>query len=302
MSLNYTTPNTNLNAGIMLAITSNVLFAIFYLYSGWLAPMTGTDVFVWRVMTMWASIMIWLIATKQLRPVIDELSAIARNKKHLVCLLLSVPIMLSQMWLFMWAPLNEQGVEVAIGYFLFPLVMVLFGRVLFQEKLLGLKKWAVIFATLGVIIEIFNGGSLSWATFWVCGTFPIYYIMRRQLTLRPIGGLLVDATLFLPLGILYFCYYNDAFAYIFDPIMTIKAFGLGAISLFAFMANLRAIKLLPVSLFGMLSYLEPLLLFILAITLLGEPLELKSLVSYGLIAVGIGCLIVNGIKNKKASQ
>lgn len=299
MSLNYTTPNPNLKVGIMLAITSNVLFAIFYLYSGWLAPMTGTDVFVWRVMTMWLSIMICLMMTKQMRPVINELSQIAHNKKQLAWLLLSAPIMLSQMWLFMWAPLNEQGVEVAIGYFLFPLVMVLFGRVLFQEKLVGLKKWAVIFATLGVIIEIFNGGSLSWATFWVCGTFPIYYIMRRQLSLRPIGGLLVDSTLFLPLGILYFCYYNDAFSYIYDPIMTIKAFGLGAISLFAFMANLRAIKLLPVSLFGMLSYLEPLLLFILAITLLGEPLNLKSLASYGLISIGIMCLIINGIQHKK---
>lgn len=285
--------------GIGLALVSNVLFAVFYLYSGWLAPMTGTDVFVWRVMTMWLSIMICLVMTKQMRPVINELSQIAHNKKQLAWLLLSAPIMLSQMWLFMWAPLNEQGVEVAIGYFLFPLVMVLFGRMFFQEKLLGLKKWAVTFASVGVLIEIFNGGSLSWATFWVCGTFPIYYIMRRQLPLRPIGGLLVDSTLFLPLGILYFCYYNDAFSYIYDPIMTIKAFGLGAISLMAFMANLRAIKLLPVSLFGMLSYLEPLLLFILAITLLGEPLNLKSLVSYGLIAMGIACLIINGIKYKK---
>nr|WP_241878459.1 hypothetical protein [Psychrobacter sp. PraFG1]UNK04944.1 hypothetical protein MN210_12675 [Psychrobacter sp. PraFG1] len=33
----------------------------------------------------------------------------------------------SQLWLFMWAPVNDQGVQVAMGYFLFPLMMVVFG-------------------------------------------------------------------------------------------------------------------------------------------------------------------------------
>lgn len=295
----HANPNKHTKHGIVLAIVSNLLFAVFYLYSGWLAPMTGTDVFVWRVLTMWFAIVVWIVVSGQWAGVKNELTHIATHPKKLTTLLLGTPIMLSQMWLFMWAPVNGQGVEVAMGYFLYPLVMVLFGCVFFKEQLNATKCLAVVLAAIGVLLALLDGGGLSWATFWVCGTFPIYYVLRRSLPLRPLGGLLVDSTIFLPLGLAYLWLYPDAKAVLFNPVVFAKVFGLGAISLVAFMANLRAIKLLPVSIFGMLSYLEPLLLFVLAITILGEPLDLNSLFSYGLIALGIACLIADGAIKKQ---
>lgn len=294
-----TTLYTHAKHGIALAIASNLLFAVFYVYSDWLAPMTGTEVFVWRVLTMWCAIVFWLLASGQWQGIKDELKPILISPKQLMALLLGVPIMLSQMWLFMWAPVNGQGVEVAMGYFLYPLVMVLFGCVFFKERLNAPKRLAVTLAAMGVLLALVDGGGLSWATFWVCGTFPIYYVLRRSLPLRPLGGLLVDSTLFLPLGLGYLWLYSKTQSVLLSPIVFAKVFGLGAISLVAFMANLRAIKLLPVSIFGMLSYLEPLLLFVLAITILGEPLDLNSLFSYGLIALGIACLIADGAIKKQ---
>lgn len=263
--------------------------------------MTGTDVFVWRVLTMWCAIVVWIVASGQWQGIKSEVAFLAKTPKKLAILLLGTPIMLSQMWLFMWAPVNGQGVEVAMGYFLYPLVMVLFGCVFFKEKLNPLKRLAVALAAIGVLLALVDGGGLSWATFWVCITFPIYYVLRRSLPLRPLGGLLVDSTIFLPLGLAYLLLYPDTRQVLLNPVVLAKVFGLGAISLVAFMANLRAIKLLPVSMFGMLSYLEPLLLFVLAVTILGEPLDLNSLASYGLIAMAIGCLIVNAMITKKTN-
>jgi chloramphenicol-sensitive protein RarD len=54
--------------------------------------------------------------------------------------------------------------------------------------------------------------------------------------------------------------------------------------------------MLPVNLYGMLSYLEPALLFILAVTVLGNPFESAMIYSYGLIWLGIACLMVHGIR------
>lgn len=246
---------------------------------------------------MFVVILTYLLVSRQLSVVVGDLKAI-QGKKWL-WFLAPTPIMLSQLWLFMWAPLNGQGVAVAMGYFLFPLAMVLAGCVFFKEQLIGLQKLAVFFAVLGVSLELLQGGSLSWATFWVCGTYPIYYIMRRRLGVRAITGLFVDTAVFLPMGIGYLLVYSD-FAYqTLTSLAIVKAFGLGLLSVLAFMANLQSVRLLPVSLFGMLSYLEPLLLFILAITLLGEPVNAKMLISYGLIGLGIVCLIVHGVVSKK---
>lgn len=298
MSLVNPIPQTNLKAGVVLAIISNLLFAVFFLYSGWLAPMTGTQVFVWRLLTMFVVIMAYLFVSGQFATIINDLKQI-HQKKQWVIFLLPTPIMLSQLWLFVWSPINGHGVAVAMGYFLFPLAMVLAGCLIFKEKLLGLQRFAVGFAMLGVSLEIIQGGSLSWATFWVCGTYPIYYIMRRRLGVRAITGLFADTLFFVPFGIGYLLIFND-FAYqTLTSFMIIKAFGLGFLSVLAFMANLQSVRLLPVSLFGMLSYLEPLLLFIIAITILGEPINNKMLINYGLIGMGIGCLVLHGMINKK---
>ena len=44
----------------------------------------------------------------------------------------------------------------------------------------------------------------------------------------------------------------------------------------------------------MLSYLEPVLLFIISIAWLGEPLESGALISYGFIWLGLSLMMVNG--------
>ncbi len=284
----------SLGIGVALAIISNVLFGTFYVYGAWLAPMTGTQVFVWRLLAMFAVVVVYLLASGQHTLVMNDLKAIHQKNQWLI-FLAPTPIMLSQLWLFMWAPLNNEGVAVAMGYFLFPLVMVLAGVVVFGERLSALQKLATTLAAIGVAMELVQGGSLSWATFWVCLTYPIYYIMRRRQGVRAITGLFVDCAMFLPMGVAYLVYDSQLLYATISSFAIFKVLGLGALSVLAFMANLQAVRLLPVSLFGMLSYLEPLLLFLVAIVFLGEPLTMQMLLSYGLIWLGIMCLIVHGV-------
>ncbi|MFP3345407.1 EamA family transporter RarD, partial [Halomonas sp. SIMBA_159] len=48
-----------------------------------------------------------------------------------------------QFWLFMWAPINGRALPVSLGYFMMPLVMVVLGRFVYQDRLSGLQKIAV---------------------------------------------------------------------------------------------------------------------------------------------------------------
>ena len=63
--------------------------------------------------------------------------------------------------------------------------------------------------------------------------------------------------------------------------------------------NLAGNALLPVVLFGMLSYLEPALLFVLSITILGEPFAWSQLVSYGLVAASSLVMLYHGIQTMR---
>ena len=69
---------------------------------------------------------------------------------------------------------------------------------------------------------------------------------------------------------------------------------LGINSAVAMHLNLKASYLLPIAVFGMLSYLEPVLLFVISTAWLGEPLESGALISYGFIWLGLSLMMVNG--------
>lgn len=59
-------------------------------------------------------------------------------------------------------------------------------------------------------------------------------------------------------------------------------------------ANLKSGQLLPVSLFGMLSYAEPALLFLAAVFVLHTPVADSAYITYGLIWTGLLLLCLNG--------
>ena len=297
------TQQRTLILGVVFAVLSNVLFGVLYAYSSFLAPLSGTQVFIWRMLAMWAALIGYLVVSGRLGLHIDKLKAL-RTAKQWAWLLLPTPIFLSQFWLFMWAPVNGQGVQTAMGYFLFPLTMVLFGCLLFGEKLSRLQWLAVGFAALGVGSEIVRTQSISWATLWVCGTYPVYYILRRLQGIGAVTGLLVDLSICAPFALAYLLLFAPSSLGLVSGsaffIMMIA--GLGVLSVCAMKTNVDASQMLPVNVYGMMSYLEPALLFVLAITVLGNPFESAMIYSYGLIWVGIACLITHGVRQLRHAR
>ncbi len=289
--------------GVALAVLSNLLFGVLYAYSHFLAPLSGTQVFIWRMLAMWAALIGYLVISGRLASHIDKLKTL-RSVKQWAWLLLPTPIFLSQFWLFMWAPVNGQGIQTAMGYFLFPLMMVLFGCVLFGEKLSRLQWLAVGFAALGVGSEIVRTQSVSWATLWVCGTYPLYYIIRRLQKVGAVTGLLVDLTIFAPFALAYlFFIAPSSLALVGGSGFFIAMLaGLGILSVLAMKTNVDASQMLPVNVYGMMSYIEPALLFILAITVLGNPFESAMIYSYGFIWLGIVFLIVHGVRQLRSAK
>ena len=289
--------------GVILAILSNLLFGVLYAYSSFLAPLSGTQVFIWRMLAMWAALICYLLVSGRLGLHVNKIKNLVSIKQW-AWLLLPTPIFLSQFWLFMWAPVNGQGVQTAMGYFLFPLMMVIFGCVLFGEKLSRLQWLAVAFAALGVGSEIIRTQSVSWATLWVCGTYPLYYILRRLQGIGAVTGLLVDLTIFAPFALAYLFFIAPSSLSLVSGsgFFILMLAGLGVMSVLAMKTNVDASQMLPVNVYGMMSYLEPALLFILAVTVLGNPFESAMIYSYGLIWLGIVCLIMHGIRQLRSAH
>ncbi|WP_434557555.1 EamA family transporter RarD [Pseudomonas sp. Z5-35] len=286
-----------MSKGIALSVSASALFAVMYYYTSLLTPLTGLEIFGWRMLLTMPCMTAFMLVSREWKLVSDLVQRLVATPQLLLGAMASSALMGAQLWLFMWAPLNGYSLDVSLGYFLLPLSMVLTGRIAYGERLSRFQKIAVFFATLGVLNELYQVGGLSWATLLVVVGYPIYFILRKRLRTDNLGGLWLDMTLMLPLA-LWFVQSGEQGFGVFDqyPWLSLLIPVLGVISASALVAYIVASRLLPFSLFGLLSYVEPVLLLGVAL-LLGESIEAQEWLTYIPIWMAVAVLVFEGFKH-----
>lgn len=130
--------------------------------------------------------------------------------------------------------------------------------------------------------------------------YPLYFVLRRRLKTDNLGGLWFDMLFMLPIG-LWFIANGHPFAIQQTPILYLLIPVLGIISASALVSYIIASRLLPFSLFGLLSYVEPVLLVGVAL-LLGESISPDEMLTYIPIWIAVGVLILEGAKHMLAQR
>ncbi|SUO97668.1 EamA family transporter [Suttonella ornithocola] len=283
--------------GVWICLSAQGLFGVLYLFSRWMMPLSGTQVYALRVPLMFLGLLVIVRLTIGVRGLWRFYQQhLQHNLKDWGLMLLGSALFHLQMWLFMWAPVNGEGINTAMGYFLLPLVMVFIGW-LMGEKLNRWQIAALVFAATGVGYEWWMSKAFSWTTALVAIGFPAYYLLRRWMRVGALEGLVFDlAVMTLPC-----LYWIATDKWIVDVITHEAKFYallplLGIISALGQYANMQSNLLLPMSLFGMLSYLEPALLFLAAVVILATPMSASAIVSYSLIWAALGLLTISAFR------
>lgn len=286
-----------MSKGIVSSVMASCLFAVMYFYTSLLKPLDGEEIFGWRTLLTLPCLTLFMLVSKDWKRVGELLGRVRRTPVLLLGMVGTSWLMGVQLWLFLWAPLHGRSLEVSMGYFLLPLAMVLTGRLVYGERLSRLQKVAVACAALGVGHELYQNGSFAWETLLVTIGYPIYFVLRRRCRTDHLGGLWCDMCLLLPWA-LYFVIQGPLSSadlqahpglYALIPI-------LGAISASALIAYVLASRMLPFSLFGLLSYVEPVLLVGVAL-LLGETIGPDQWLTYLPIWAAVLVLVLEGFKH-----
>lgn len=283
--------------GIALSVGASALFALLSAYATLLKPLGGLDIFAWRVIWTVPGALALLALRKRL-PMFRQLLYRMVNEPVLaVAMMVSAALLGAQLWVFLWAPLHGRMLEVSLGYFLLPLTMVLVGRFYYHERLDGLQWLAVVCAAAGVCHELWATGAFSWPTLLVALGYPPYFVLRRKINQDSLAMFTVEMALLLPAAV-YFLFTGASLTTIAGraEMMWLLLPGLGALSTLALASYLRASRLLPVALFGILGYVEPVLLVFVSITLLGESLSASQLATYVPIWVAVALTALHGVR------
>ncbi len=270
--------------GVVFSILASCLFGVVYYYPVLLNPLSVIDIFCWRLLMSFPAILLLVAIQNQWQTLFDLALRIKNQPCLLIGLIFSSGLLAIQMLIFVWAPLNGHGLSASLGYFLLPITMVICGKLFYKERLSVFQQLAVVCASIGVVIEIYLTGAFSIETAIIALGYPLYFMIRRKLRIEGIAGIFSDF-LFIFIGCLIYFIVNEKPVKLLNDL---RAFNIyiplfGFITAIAYSFYFGARRALPLGLFGLLGYVEPMLLTLVSILFLHESLTSSDIASYGFI-------------------
>jgi chloramphenicol-sensitive protein RarD len=284
----------NSTSGIVFSLTASLLFSMLYYYVTWLTWLGSEKIYGWRILLTAVFLVMFVLVSGRYREIVVILQRLRSQPSLLILLPLSAFLLGIQLWLFMWAPINGHALDVSLGYFLLPLILVFTGRIFFQEKISAVQALSCAFALAGIGNALFHAGYLSWPTLLVALGYPVYLVLRRKLGTDNTGGFFIDILLSVPVGLWLI---TGPLPGIVTPpsmpAMVLFVVGLGLLSVTALGFMVIASQRLTMGLFGLLTYVEPMMLVIIA-WLLGERIAADQWPTYIAIWLAVLVLIAEG--------
>ncbi|MGO4855460.1 EamA family transporter RarD [Phaeovulum sp. W22_SRMD_FR3] len=280
--------------GFWAMVLASTIWGISSLYYKALSMVPPLEILAHR--TIWTLVFFGLILAAQGR--LGALGQALRGRQ--ARWLVFAAVMVSMNWfIFIRAVQQGQAVEASLGYYIFPLLLVVVGAVFFREKVGVLKCLAVGLATLAVLVLTWGLGAAPWIALILATSFGLYGVVKRQVAAGPVVSVAAEVLLLSPFALAYLVATHSGHlpAFLHDgqiggyfgsslPISIELAFsGLltgGPLILFSYAARRVALGTV-----GLVQYVNPTLQFLCATLVFHEPVTPWHILALGLIWLGL---------------
>jgi len=285
-------------SGYLLGAAAYIMWGAFPLYFPLMAPATAPEVLAQRI--VWSALVMALAATATAR-----LGALRRlvGDSRARTLLAGAALVLSVNWVvYIWGVTHSRVIETSLGYFINPLVTVLFGVFVFSERLRPVQ-WAAMALGAGAVgVLTYEYGSLPWVALILAGTFGTYGLLKKSANVGAVESLTFETLLLAPVALGYLIWLGTTGASTFATHGTQHALLLastGVVTAVPLLCFGAAATRIPMVALGLLQYLGPLIQFALGVFWFGEHMSLGRWLGFGLVWLAIAVFTAEGIHNHR---
>ena len=267
--------------GAVAMVLASIIWGLSAIYYRQLSDTPPLEVLCHR--TLWSVVVFIFILRLQDR--LQDLKLVFQNKKLILGLFWSAAMISINWFFFIWSVHNDRATEASFGYYIFPLVAVLFGLIFFKEKL-SLMKWCSVFLAIFAVTTLaISQNILPFVALVLSVTFGIYGALKKQISLGPVLSVTTEVILLLPLAITFLLYrHSSGFGSFGKDIETtsllIFSGPMTAVPLMLFSYAARRVQMTSL---GIIQYLNPSLQFLVAVFIFAEPFGASQGIAFGLI-------------------
>ncbi|MFK8017035.1 MAG: EamA family transporter RarD [Gammaproteobacteria bacterium] len=290
---------TGTRAGVLAGVLAFSMWGAFPIYFKIATGVSALEMLAHRI--VWAVPFGLLIIV--LRRQGKEVFAALRQRRTLGWLCLSAAFITINWLVYIWAVQNDQIFEASLGYYINPLLLVLAGFLFLGERLRRLQLMAVVLATLGVAVLTVSAGKLPIIALSLAASFTIYGLVRKQVVVGAMPGLLIETLVLFPVAALYLGWLlsnaNAAFGP-HDPRLAGLLLLAGPLTVLPLLFFAIAARRLRLATIGFLQFIGPTGQFLVGLHY-GEALTTPHVICFGLIWTAVAVFVFDALKHGRAT-
>lgn len=290
----------NYKQGIFFGLAAYVLWGILPVYWKALELVSPFEILSSRF--MWSCVFVFLLIIFQKKwPLFaKEVKQVFSNVKTGAAMV-AAGITISFNWgTFIWAVNNGHIVETSMGYYINPLVSILFAVVFLRERLDKMQLAAITYAFIGVASMVYSFGKIPWVSLTLAFTFALYGLLKKILPVSALTSIMLETLLITPLALVYeYSLWQQGVSFYasgnLQVIMMLTSAGVvTAIPLLLFTAGAR---MLPLKIIGFLQYISPTLTLLIGVFVYNEAFTASHLLAFGWIWAALLLFIVSQLRS-----
>jgi chloramphenicol-sensitive protein RarD len=274
-------------AGPATALAAFSIWALFPIYF----RQFGTTVSPWEILmhrVLWASLFLLIIVL--ITRGLDRVRALLRRPKTVMALTGSA-LAISVNWgTFIYAVTHGHILQSSLGYYISPIFSVFLGYCFLGERLQSMQRPAVGIAAVGVLISLIGYGQMPWLALIMAASFGLYGLIRKQVDIDSITGLMIETVLLLPVAagwlLLMYVKGHTVFGQT-GLVIDLLLVGAGLVTILPLILFAMAARRLRLATLGLMQYITPTGHFLIGVLLYGEIFTTADAFTFGCIWIGL---------------
>jgi len=287
--------------GLIAGIACFTSWGLIPVYWKLLVAVSATEILAHRF--VWTTVFLSLVLSWQNRW--SEVAGYIRSRQALIYCLTGGVAISCNWFVFIWAVNIGHVIETSLGYFMTPLMNVLFGALFLRERLTRFQLISVLLALLGVLNLTLGYGRFPWIAVLLCLSFGFYGLLRKKSGTAAIPGLFIETILLLPFAVIFLVYLQSSGMLVFGRAgwwlssLLVSTGVVTAVPLFWFGYATRHLRLITV---GFLQYLSPIGSFFVGLFLYHEPFTHGQLVTFILIWIALAIFTAEAVMRWRSAR
>ncbi|MCE0762644.1 EamA family transporter RarD [Pseudonocardia kujensis] len=200
---------------------------------------------------------------------------------------------------FIYGVSIQRVVDIALGYYMSPLVSVLLGVLVLRERPNRAQVAALGIAALAVVVISVGAGSPPWLGLVLAVSFGVYGLLKKKVALPSTASLTGEGLVVGPIALAFVISLQvsgqGTFTSLggFHAAMMVLAGPVTALPLLLYGA---AARLIPLTTLGTLMYLTPTMQFLYGVLVNGEAMPLSRWIGFGLVWIALAVFTVDLVR------